>query len=62
LVVWCCRSNHIYIDRDLNCEVGLDFGPRLRCGKKEGKEWKNDEVAWEHEVHVPMIGNPYISA
>ncbi|KAK2425890.1 long chain acyl-CoA synthetase [Trifolium repens] len=26
------------IDRDLNCELGLDFGPSLRCGKEEGKE------------------------
>jgi hypothetical protein len=26
------------IDRDLNCEVGLDFGPSLRCGKEEGNE------------------------
>jgi hypothetical protein len=25
-------------DRDLNYEVGLDFGPSLRCGKEEGNE------------------------
>jgi hypothetical protein len=25
-------------DRDLNCELGLDFGPSLKCGKEEGKE------------------------
>jgi hypothetical protein len=29
----------------LNYEVGLDFGPSLRCGKEEGNEWIDDEVA-----------------
>jgi hypothetical protein len=29
---------HPVTDRDLNCELGLDFGPSLRCGKEEGKE------------------------
>jgi hypothetical protein len=37
----------------LNMKVGLDFGPRLRFGKEE--EWKNDEVAWEHEVHEDLF-------